>query len=321
MQRIHFTAEDLARTRLSPTLGQVAETVFALGLLGRPASAAHLRWRHRLAQHLRQRTALAAMVASPHGRLRAPGDLLCLVDAASDEGDRALRALGLGPDEALAAVRDVWRHALAPYWNRVLNQLEHECNARGRITMTGGVDRLLETLHSKIQWQSPVLEVPGPDRDIHLDGRGLVLVPSLFLVHQPSVLIRSLPEGGGAALVFAVSPDFPQAAGLWDEPDNTGQALGALVGRTRAAALRALTASHTTSELAETLGISSAGASQHTAVLRESGLITTHRNRNTVLHTVTPLGMALLGMRVRESGRTSGNGEQRLAGGFRQPAA
>ncbi|MGX1123048.1 DNA-binding transcriptional ArsR family regulator [Streptomyces ambofaciens] len=239
----------------------------------------------------------------------------------SDEGDRGLRALGLGPEEALAAVRDVWRHALAPYWNRVLNQLEHECNARGRITMTGGVDRLLETLHSKIQWQSPVLEVPGPDRDIHLDGRGLVLVPSLFLVHQPSVLIRSLPQDGGSALVFAVSPDFPQAAGLWDEPDNTGQALGALVGRTRAAALRALTASHTTSELAETLGISSAGASQHTAVLRESGLITTHRNRNTVLHTVTPLGMALLGMRVRESGRAPGNGEQRVAGEFRQPAA
>jgi DNA-binding transcriptional ArsR family regulator len=321
VQRIHFTAEDLARTRLSPTLGQVAETVFALGLLGRPGSAAHLRWRHRLAQHLRQRTALAALVASPQSRLRAPGDLLCLVDAAPDEGDRALRALGLGRDEALAAVRDVWRYALAPYSNRVLNQLEHECNARGRITMTGGVDRLLETLHSKIQWQSPVLEVPGPDRDVHLDGRGLVLVPSLFLVHQPAVLIRSLPESGGAALVFAVSPDFPQAAGLWDEPDNTGQALGALVGRTRAAALRALTTSRTTSELAEALGISSAGASQHTAVLRESGLITTHRNRNTVLHTVTPLGMALLGMRVRESGRGSGNGEERITGEFRQPAA
>ncbi|MEU8927498.1 hypothetical protein AB0D10_42430 [Kitasatospora sp. NPDC048545] len=31
-------------------------------------------------------------------------------------------------------------------------------------------------------------------------------------------------------------------------------------------------------------------------MLRQSGLITTMRNRNTVLHTVTPLGTALLGV-------------------------
>ncbi|WP_098247035.1 ArsR/SmtB family transcription factor [Streptomyces formicae] len=301
MQRIHFTVEDLARTRLSPTLGPVAETVFALGMLGRAGTAPHLRWRSRLAKHLRQHTALSGLLTSPQSRVRAPGDLLCLVDRAPEADDKALRALGLSRKEALAAVWDVWHRAVAPYWNRVLNQLECECNARGRITMSGGVDRLLETLHSKILWRSPVLEVPGPDRDVHLNGQGLVLVPSLFLTHQPGILIRSEPESGNAALVFAVSPDFPQAAGLWDEPDHTLQALRALVGRTRAAALQALTVACTTSELAERLGISSAGASQHTSILRESGLITTHRNRNTVLHTVTPLGMALLGVQIKEA--------------------
>ncbi|MFV2120786.1 transcriptional regulator, partial [Streptomyces sp. Act-28] len=66
-------------------------------------------------------------------------------------------------------------------------------------------------------------------------------------------------------------------------------------GQARAAALRALTATCTTSELAARLGISTAGAGQHTAVLRQSGPITTHRVRDNVLHTVTPLGMALLG--------------------------
>ncbi|WP_447040833.1 ArsR/SmtB family transcription factor [Streptomyces sp. DSM 118878] len=301
MQRIHFTVEDLARTRLSPTLGPVAETVFALGMLGRPGAAPHLRWRSRLAKHLRQRTVPAGLLASPQSRVRAPGDLLCLVDRSPDADDGPLRALGLSREEALTAVWDVWHCAVAPYWNRVRNQLESECNARGRITMSGGVDRLLETLHSRILWRSPVLEVPGPDRDVHLDGRGLLLVPSLFLTHQPGMLIRSEPESGNAALVFAVPPDFPHAAGLWDEPDHIVQALPALVGRTRAAALQALTVACTTSELAQRLGISSAGASQHTAILRESGLITTHRNRNTVVHTVTPLGMALLGVRNRDA--------------------
>jgi DNA-binding transcriptional ArsR family regulator len=35
-------------------------------------------------------------------------------------------------------------------------------------------------------------------------------------------------------------------------------------------------------------------ASHHTNVLRDAGLITSHRHANTVLHTLTPLGAALL---------------------------
>jgi DNA-binding transcriptional ArsR family regulator len=90
------------------------------------------------------------------------------------------------------------------------------------------------------------------------------------------------PAGGGPA------------ASLWDEPADTARSLGALVGQTRAAALQVLRTSRTTSQLASELGISAAGASQHTAVLRQTGLITTRRVRNTVLHSLTPLGMALL---------------------------
>ncbi|MET7937411.1 winged helix-turn-helix domain-containing protein [Streptomyces sp. NPDC005322] len=291
----------MARTRLSPTLGPLAETVLALGLLGGGAgSPSHARWRNRLTLHLRQRTAASGLLAALRRRNRTADEgLLCLLDASPEADDGVLRDLGLTHEEAIGRVRDVWRSALAPYWNGILNHLESECNARGRIVMTGGVDRLLATLHSKIQWSAPVLQVPGPDRDVHLGGRGLLLAPSFFLAHCPGLLIGTGQEGGQAALAFAVSPDTPEAADAWDAPDNTVRALGALVGRTRAAALRALTASCTTTELARRLGISSAGASQHAAVLRDSGLITTHRSRNTVLHSVTPLGMALLGVKSR----------------------
>ena len=100
-------------------------------------------------------------------------------------------------------------------------------------------------------------------------------------------------------LVFAAPAESFQSVGLPDESTHdTANSLGDLLGRTRAAALRELAVSHTTTELADLLGISTAGVSQHTAILRRSGLITTHRIRNTVLHTATPLGMALLGTKA-----------------------
>ncbi|MGW0459895.1 ArsR/SmtB family transcription factor [Streptomyces tendae] len=296
MLRIHFTAQDLTRIRLRPTLGPVAETVFALGMLGRTGSASQVRWRNQLSWHLRRPTPLTQLLTAAQRRVQAPGDLLCLIDRSAAADDSALRSAGLSRRDAATEITQVWRSALEPYASRMHARLAAECDARGRITMTGGVDRLFSTLHSRIAWKSPVMEIPAPPREVFLDGQGLLLVPSLFLSpHQPAVLIGAEPETGQPALVFAAPAGAPAAIGLWDSPADSSQALSALVGRTRAAALRALTSSCTTSQLAELLGISSAGASQHTAILRESGLITTLRNRNTVLHTVTPLGMALLG--------------------------
>ncbi len=50
----------------------------------------------------------------------------------------------------------------------------------------------------------------------------------------------------------------------------------------------------TTTETADRVGISLPSASQHTSVLRNAGLITTTRTGTAVLHTLTPLGTALL---------------------------
>ncbi|MFI6982279.1 ArsR/SmtB family transcription factor [Embleya sp. NPDC050154] len=47
----------------------------------------------------------------------------------------------------------------------------------------------------------------------------------------------------------------------------------------------------TTTELARRLSISPAGASQHATVLRQANLITSRRHRNTVHHSLTPLGI------------------------------
>ncbi|MCT9089615.1 winged helix-turn-helix domain-containing protein [Streptomyces sp. ASQP_92] len=299
MQRIHFTAADIAKTRLRTTAGPLIETAFAYGLLGRGVTPAYARWRKQVA------TRLPAWPRLRSGGLGVGGDpevLLRLIEQSGTE-DRAPQdtpqqdalAAQLSAYREAAGLSEVWQAAIAPYWDHIEAYLEVECEARGRVVMAGGVGSLLATLHPRITWRSQILEIPGgPDEDIYLDRRGLALTPSVFLNHRPAQLTGGRSEGGELVLAFAAPPDAQRAASLWDAPDDDAQSLGALVGQTRAAALRVLRATCTTSQLAHRLGISAAGASQHTTVLRQTGLITTRRIRNTVLHTVTPLGLALL---------------------------
>jgi DNA-binding transcriptional ArsR family regulator len=315
MSRIHFTPADFARVRLRTTAGPLVESAFAYGLLGRGVGAPFARWRSQVGERLTQ------WPLPLTGGSAAPGldGMLELIERSG----RSVTADGAAGQAAPArtfhpAAGDlslVWRAAVAPYWEHVLGYLEAECEGRGRVLMAGGVELLLATLHSKVVWRAPVLEVnDGPDEDIHLQGRGLVLTPSVFLAHRPARVTRRHAENGPVVLAFAAPPDVHQAAGLWNEPDDSGHSLGALVGQTRAAALHALRSSCTTSELADRLGISAAGASQHTAVLRRAGLITTRRVRNTVLHTLTPLGVALLkGMSPRPAAPARGAGRRRPA--------
>jgi len=69
--------------------------------------------------------------------------------------------------------------------------------------------------------------------------------------------------------------------------------LAALIGDTRAAVLESVGEGRSTSELARRVGVSAASISQHTAV-RSAGLIRTGRVGKAVLHTITPLGRAML---------------------------
>ncbi|MEU0743776.1 winged helix-turn-helix domain-containing protein [Streptomyces sp. NPDC006134] len=296
MIRIHLTTSDLARTHLRSTLGPVAEGILALGVLSRSGHADYARWRSEVLGRLHGRAASGTLRTRQLRSAGAPDGLLYLLERTTD-AERAAGAPALPSPDAGRLALEVWRTGVAPYWDRIAERLRAECEARGRISMTGGVERLLATLHPRITWRAPVLEVhdaQGPDRTVRLDGRGLLLCPTVFLPGRAGLVVRSERETGMAALVFPAPAATTRPAQLWGGPDTSVQALSALVGQTRAAVLRELTDACSTGQLADRLGISSAGASQHTAVLRESGLITTRRMRNRVVHTVTPLGMALL---------------------------
>ncbi|WP_170191966.1 ArsR/SmtB family transcription factor [Saccharothrix syringae] len=140
------------------------------------------------------------------------------------------------------------------------------------------------------------------DREVHLDGRGLLVVPCYFGSHHP---VASTDSAMRLVLVFPVRPEFRFAA-----HHNTSGDLGALLGPTRAAILRSTLAANTTAGLAKLNDISPATVSHHTSVLRNAGLTTTHRRANAASHLITPLGLRLLdrcrAVPARPAGRRSG---------------
>lgn len=293
--RIHFTVEDLSRLRMLASLGPVAESVFALDMFGRHGTAHFQNWRKEVRTRLGERVGEVEQWASAV----APAERSSWLLGCSSESAMAEDAARQGEAKA---VFEFCRVAVLPYWERVRGHLTLVRDAWGRIEIANGVHGLLANLHPQVTWNPPVLEVPGePDRDVHLDGRGFVLALSLFLRGKSCMLIDSERETGLPGLIVSVPVDASVATGLWGTSPSGDQALSALVGHTRAAALRALIEGRTTGELSERLGISLAGASKHAKVLRKAGLVTTSRDRNTALHTLTPLGFALLESRVSES--------------------
>ncbi|KEF09364.1 MULTISPECIES: hypothetical protein [Streptomyces] len=293
VQRIVFTPESLAKLRLAPRPEQFRETLFALGMLSTGSGGAPFNaWRRRVGAW-----AGAGGIVGLARTVRTFPDLYRVAEKASAEDTSARTATATVPaafkPRLLKDLEAFHRVAVAPYWSRIASHLEADRNVRGQITLSGGIDQLLGTLHPAIRWDPPVLEVPGEGEDIKLEDSGLLLAPAFFLFSRAPVLIEQR-----AGLPPLLSYPVPVKQDWSDEPQGAGagsdQALRALVGRTRAAVLQTLTLTCTTTQVGERVGISTAAASQHTAVLRAAGLISTLRTLNKVQHTLTPLGGALL---------------------------
>jgi DNA-binding transcriptional ArsR family regulator len=150
---------------------------------------------------------------------------------------------------------------------------------------TEGVGATLNTLDPRIRWRDGLLEIGAPNEaDIDLAGRGLRVMPSVWT--RPAVTIGWKHP----TLVYPVRlSSWAQQHPGNDHDDR----LAAVLGVTRTRVLRALVSEHTTSQLAQALGISPASASTHTAALRGAGLVTTRREGQAVRHVLTDLGQAV----------------------------
>ncbi len=275
------------------TLGPAVETLFALELFLRGGGPPFALWRNAVRLRLGDRAkSLSPLLA---GVRAVPNQHRDAADGPFGEDKWVLASADGRRDKVAAGLSDFHQVAVAPYWKRMRLHLEVDRESRARVLMGSGIEGLLATLHPQVTWNSSVLEIKSHlSREVHGSGRGLLIVPSLFLFDRPRLLLDERSSGEAPALVYPAPLDPVQAATLWGNPRCNDQALGALVGRTRAGVLQALTNGCTTTDLGRRLGISPAAASQHTSILRDAGLITSRRRLNTVVHTVTALGSALI---------------------------
>lgn len=187
-----------------------------------------------------------------------------------------------------SALGFTFRALLEPYWAHIRAAVGDDIGLRSRALLDGGTRALLDSLRPLARWNPPVLEVDYPvERDLHLEGRGLLLVPSYFCWRRPTALAD---PGLDPVLVYPVEKRPLDLARTRED------GLERLLGRTRAAVLTEVAgqSARTTSEVAEAVGLALPSVSYQIGVLRDGGLVDSHRDGKYVLHTATPLGLRLL---------------------------
>ncbi|MFE4665450.1 ArsR family transcriptional regulator [Streptomyces sp. NPDC056716] len=323
MLRVHFTDADLARTRMGAVSDPLWDIAISLHRLQtRQGRWAHAEWYRSVRVRLRGQgleravrrvllplypraayfpdfltpfaasegldPGLEAVLAAPAPRVRAEiGTLDLVVGApawAAGLGERAAR------EDLVRLLRAYHDTAIAPYEDQVHARIEAERAARARAIRDGGVEGMLAGLGPWARWERPVLHTdyqPSVDRDLYLGGRGILLVPSYFLLQRP---LSFADPGLPPVLVYPLVHEAPATAAVRERA-----ALAALLGPARAAALRAVAHGATTGEIARAAGVSASAASRHATVLRDAGLITSSRQGPAVLHTLTPVGASVLG--------------------------
>lgn len=325
MLRIHFTPTDLVRTKLAERPDHLWETVLSLQTLRtRYGGMVFNSWRLQAGTELRKarftvvlsrilapltpnasyfpdfltppegllgiEPGIEAIRATPGSRIRTEVQRLALTSRLPSE---VLRIAEGERDAMLVLCRSLIKYyeiAVAPYWDRDVRAADMALAKHGLRQRASGSISMLMGIWPGTDWDPPVLRVPYPvSRDLHLEGRGLILIPSMFLWNHPVAYADpALPP----TLIYPIRPtsDLLRSEMM---TSAVGSSLAALIGTTRARILGAVGQGATTSDLARRAGVSVTMASEHARVLRDAGLIDRRRRANTVVHTMTSLGMAL----------------------------
>lgn len=327
--RIHFTTEDLARTRLASGVRPLLELTIGIRLLQERSHPVRFdAWRQRATTHLHPRLAplfsfIPALGASVDfldlSGPQSPDDSLEELRStpahqvvndldrwAAGQQDPPKAAQTLRQDPALIRhVADAAEYAhqqcIAPYWPRIEQLATADRTWRLQQVAEHGIGRLLREANPRyIAWKPPVLHLTtasGRDGDVHLEGRGLLLIPTVFGAHYPAY---DHPDDGQPWITFPIRDSgdctLAPAACTADALTTVPASLRALLGRTRARVLCVI-AEHsgcTTTQLAAQARISAASASEHTTVLRNAGLTTLTREGKRALHSLSPAGQSLV---------------------------
>ncbi|WP_211245770.1 ArsR/SmtB family transcription factor [Actinomadura oligospora] len=311
-----MTPDDVARTRILPTPQPLCELAASLMERRWPAPERGRPPRHPLARRVPVQETRLLLELTPDGRryprflsptrgfssfeesldtvLGTPAEQVRADLEISLGGRRPnpwLRGLAAGDREARhrldQALRRYYRDCVVPDLGALA--ASGRANAAELVQAMGenGLADVFRLLRPWMHWSSPVLTVmTRTDRDLRPGGKGIVLIPSVFSAHPfweiwDDAITISYP------VRTALDAASPQAG-------DSSEPLAALLGRTRAAILRAAEDGAGTGALAAMVGISAPSASQHAKALRNAGLLLTVRVGKAVQHTATPLGRSLL---------------------------
>jgi DNA-binding transcriptional ArsR family regulator len=319
MLRIFFDTEDLGRIRLAPGPDPMWEIALSLHRLRRHDAAVIFDgWRQQVRGSVPATTRMLADLIPPGTGYFA--DFLTPMTSAptlasSLDGLRSTTRARLHRDLSVIAARQktrpvpLWMSRLADgdvptlerlarvteqyfdaclgsHWQHIRARIDQERFRLARLLAEFGSERVLQDLHPSGRWSSGMLEFAYPlEHELHLDGRGLVLLPSFFCWGAPT----TLRDGDlTPVLVYPIQHDLG-----WT--NRRPHSVVALLGRSRTTVLEAVAGSAcTTSELARQAAMPLATVSQQATVLREAGLILSRRTGQAVVHSITPLGLAVL---------------------------
>lgn len=320
MLRVHLHAEDLARVRFATAPAPILETVLILlELRNRPHPGGHgpHDWQPRARSALSSSARpLVQLVPAQHHALYldvltsdAEQAFHLVRDTATSEHAENLiriartttvpipawfRRYADGDTNVLGtldqALRAFHTTCLAPQWSSVTARFHDDIGHRLSTLGTHGLAAMINALSPDLCLTGSTLTARYPwDRDVHLRGRGLILMPSAFWTGYPRITWDP-QDPSQYVLVYPARANHRTVGAV----TGKGDALAGLVGATRAAVLRALAQPSTTSSLAGNVGISLSSASEHTTALRNAGLVTSHRLGQAVHHHLTHLGFSVL---------------------------
>lgn len=204
----------------------------------------------------------------------------------------AVARLHRNPEAGMERLADLietyWKLALEPHWHRMRSLIEGDISYHARKLVEGGAESLLNDLSPMVSWKDGKLRVEHKATSLPLEGRGLVLVPSIFV--WPAVSSKTDSHWRPVLRYPARG-----IATLWDQGGTaTSEALAAVIGRTRAILLTELAAPASTTELAQRARLTAGGVSQHLAVLRAAGLVSAQRAGRSVLYSRTSTAEGLM---------------------------
>lgn len=319
MITIRMSAEDLAHTRFA--FSTLWETVSSLRAHDKPClHAFHLPWLRETGPILERidvepireltyrggypdfltlppTTPLPNIEAELEQLRRAPAELIqgSITSDLGDDPPEAFRRYFDDPEGAVARLTDAlytyWDAVVRPYWPRMRAVLEADVHHRGQVLALKGPDVLFANLSAGIDYRERTLHLDTckHDLDVQLEGNGLLLIPSVFMLPRHfTVMTSSLWQETYQYAARGV-------AGLWDDTTiAVDAAFEQLLSGSRAKLLKLLVTPATTSQLARRFAVTPSAVSQHLGWLKGAGLVAPQRRGRSVYYELSPIGAALL---------------------------